>query len=82
MNNPKNKEDGDLLYLSLALQEWGSLTTNFGLPLNNEAMPDSPGFLPVFNSREAAQREYPGHTICTIRKAPLNEENEQSKEEA
>lgn len=61
-------KDDDLLYLPMALQEWGSLETNIGLPVSIEAMPDSPGFLPVFNSREAAQREYPGHTICTIRK--------------
>lgn len=61
-------KDDDLLYVALALQEWGNLGTNVGLPVSIEAMPDSPGFLPVFNSQEAAQREYPGHTICTIRK--------------
>lgn len=64
----ENKDD-DLMYVPLTLQEWGSLTTNIGLHLDNEAMPDSPGFLPVFNSREAAEREYPGYTIYVIRKS-------------
>ena len=61
------EKDNEYLYVVFALQYWERLETNIGIPVNTEAMPDSPGFLPVFNSREAAEREYPGHSIHTIK---------------
>ena len=56
----------ETLYVVMVFQKWSSLETSIGIPIASMAMEGSPGFLPVFTSKEAAEKEYPGYDILQI----------------
>lgn len=53
-------------FVVLMFCEWKSVETALGIPLSVKMEDGSVGFLPVFETREEAQAEYPNFTVLEI----------------
>jgi len=64
---PDNDEpEAGLIWVACVYQSWSKVQTNVGLPMAARMEDASVGFLPVYDSRLAARREWPDARVLVL----------------